>query len=281
MRRQALIDKAHQIILAEDLRPQDRDELYGLFATALVQAGPGELTASQVAEAVREFRESLPADTYGNVLLLLLDDAGLLEYMRRAYEVDRRRDAVAELRLLARAARITGRVAEGIARKHLPANPRVAWLARAGLIFWGLVEVLIPDSLFRLVTTHFFKLLYLFAALLLAGGFLFGTIAVWRLGLYLLLVTSVVHIAVVWIGDALAGRRSPAGAARDLATCGVVALAAYGGLRLLETAFGGPPLAWLGAVNSRDVGLVTVGAVATGLVLLAAAAWRKLFRRGV
>ena len=99
----------------------------------------------------------------------------------------------------------------------------MAWLALAGLIFWGLVEVLIPNSLFRHVTTHFCQILYLFAVLLLAGGLLFGAAAVWRLGLSVLLVTAVVHGAVVWIGDALAGRRPPAGAVRDLAVCGGVA----------------------------------------------------------
>lgn len=278
--RQALIDDAHRIILAEDLRPQDRDELYRLFVDALVRVGPGDLTTSDVGAAVREFRESISADSHGKILRLLLDEAGLLDYMRRAYEVDRRRDAVTELRLIARAVQVTGRVAEGIARKHLPANPRVAWLARAGLIFWGLVEVLIPDSFFRLVTTHFFKLLYLFAVLLLAGGLLFGATAVWRLGLSVLLVTAVVHGTVVWVGDALTGRRPSAGAARDLAVWGGVALAAYGGMHLLEELFSNPTLGLAAGLRSRDAELVIAGAGVTGVVLLAATAGRKFFGRG-
>jgi patatin-related protein len=279
-RRQALIDEAHRIILAEDLRPKDRDQLYQLFAEALVRTGPGQLSSAAVAEAVRAFRASLPADASGNVLRLLLNEDDLLSFMRRAYAVDRRGDPASELRLLARAVRVTSQVAEGIARQHLPSEPRVAWMTRAGLIFWGVVEVLIPDSFFRHVATHFFKLLYLFALLLLAGGLLVGAATVWRLGLGVLMVTVLVHGAVVWGGDALAGRRPLAKAVRDLAVCGGVGFAAYGALHLLEQIFGESPLGWLGAVGSRDVVLVIGGAVVTGLVLLAAAGLRKLFGRG-
>src|SRR5262249_1683583 len=153
-----------------------------------------------------------------------LDEAGLLKYMREEYEVDRQRDTVTELRLLARAAQVTGKVAEGIARKQLPTNPQVAWLSRAGLIFWGLVEVLIPDSYVRLVTTHFLKLMYLFAILLLAGGLLAGTATVWRLGLSVMVITAIVHGALLSVGDALAGRWPRASVARDVAVFCALAL---------------------------------------------------------
>ena len=233
------------------------------------------MTDAQAAEALRRFRASLPADAHGNVLRLLLNEADLLAYMREAYKVDRRPDAATELRLLARAVRVTGRVAEGIALKYLPSNPSVAWLARVGLIFWGFVEILIPDSFLRLVTTHLFNLLYLFSILLLSGGLLAGASSVWRIGLSVMLVTAVVHAALVWVGDALVGRRPLAGAARDLAVFGGTALAVYGGMHLLERLSGDPPLGWLATIRSRDVVMVIGGAMLTGLLLLAAAARRK------
>jgi patatin-related protein len=279
--RETLIDEAHKVILAEDLRPADRTEMYRQFVDALIQAHPGNLTETEAAAAVREFRAKLPSDAHTRVLQTLMDEAGLLKYMREEYEVDRQRDAVTELRLLARAARVTGKVAEGIARKHLPTNPQVAWLTRAGLIFWGLVEVLIPNSYFRLLTTHFFKLMYLFAILLLAGGLLADAATVSRIGLAVLAITAVLHIAVLLAGDAIAGRWPRMNVARDVAVFCALALAMYGAVHLLDHVFGSLSLRSLDAVSVRDVGLVVDGVVLTGLVVLGVAALRRFFPVGL
>jgi Protein of unknown function (DUF3376) len=191
-----LVDEAHQAILNEVLRPRDRDELTRPLVEALVQASAG-----------RKPGEVPPRGAQQAVHRLCLDDKALLDHFRKQYKVDRTLDPKQTLRRVARSTRIVGGMLEGLAERHQVNKRSAAWVARLGRLFWGIVEVAIPQSTLNLVTRHFLKLLLLLESLLLLGGTLFVNREVQQFALMSLAATIAFSVGVMLLGQSMQGRR--------------------------------------------------------------------------
>jgi len=110
------------------------------------------------------------------------------------------------LQVAGRASRIIGQMLDGIANERNVSSPHLKWVTRLMRVFWGFVEVALPDSFWNILTRHLLKLIYLFEALMILGGVLLSSDPVQRFGLTALGVTAAAHTFVLILQD-LARRR--------------------------------------------------------------------------
>jgi hypothetical protein len=120
--------------------------------------------------------------------------------------VNRDLDPKLMLRSIARSTQVIGKMFEDIANQHQLEGKRLAWIARLGQLFWGLVEVAVPGSLLNLLFRHWLKLLYAFELLLIGGSILFGDKDINSFGWKAFGVTVAMNIVVLLLGDYIRGR---------------------------------------------------------------------------
>ena len=119
-----------------------------------------------------------------------------------------RLDAKTMLRAMSRSTQVIGKVFEDIANQNALDGKSLAWIARFGQIFWGLVEVAVPGSIKNLLMMHWLKLLYVFEVLLIILAFLFSAPAALQdFTFRIFLVTVVINVAVLLLRDRMRGKR--------------------------------------------------------------------------
>ena len=115
------------------------------------------------------------------------------------------------LRAMSRSTQVIGKVFEDIANQNALDGKSLAWIARFGQIFWGLVEVAVPGSIKNMLMMHWLKLLYVFELLLIILGFLFSAPAALQdFTFRIFLITVVVNVAVLLLRDTMRGKRKVA-----------------------------------------------------------------------
>ena len=125
----------------------------------------------------------------------------LLEFFHNSYTVNREPNRQTIIRTLARSTQVVGKMFEGIAGSG--AGSRVAaWIARFGRVFSGFAEVSVRRSLANRIFNNWLVLIYAFELFLIAAGLLSST-QIYRAGLIALVVTAVVHVGVLGLGDYL------------------------------------------------------------------------------
>ena len=68
-------------------------------------------------------------------------------------------------------------------------------------IFWGMVEVSLPDRWAHILTVHLLKLLYLFEVLMIVGGIFLSSNAVQRFGFLAIAITLAIHCLIFILRD--------------------------------------------------------------------------------
>ena len=68
-------------------------------------------------------------------------------------------------------------------------------------IFWGMVEVSLPDRWAHILTVHLLKLLYLFEVLMIVGGIFLSSNAVQRFGFLAIAITLAIHCLILILRD--------------------------------------------------------------------------------
>jgi len=170
-------------------------------ATQLVRAAHQAVLDQELAGAAAD-------DPYRAVVLKLRERLG--DPRAPAPDIAREHPPDRERMVLnvARATTVVGDVLDNIAQQRgTPGHQAAAWLARAGSLLWGLVEISVPHSWAHLVFRHWLTLLYLFEAFLIIGGLVFNAAAVEKLGLLTLGVTVAFSLGVVLTGEFLRGQR--------------------------------------------------------------------------
>lgn len=137
------------------------------------------------------------------------DDPDLLDKYRSSFEVAKDLPPRAMLETVSRGAHIMGQVLENAAEeRRLTALKRpFAVTAALGQLLFGLVEASVPATWQHLVARHWLVLLYVFEALALVGGLIFAVPAVQQFGLFALLATGFVNVAMWLLGDRIRGGR--------------------------------------------------------------------------
>lgn len=206
--RAALIEEAHSAILREEFPQASRDALGSKMAEALTRASAGDQLVDAINKVVKDVKDESPTmKPLEQVMLNTLRDGDFLKFMKSGYEVNRKLDAKDMLVAMSRSTQVIGNIFEDIANKNDLDGKNLAWIARLGKIFWGLVEVAVPNSIIHLLFVHWLKLLYLFEALLLIGGTVLLRPSIQTFGLLAFALTFATNIAVFLLHDEMMGTR--------------------------------------------------------------------------
>lgn len=161
--RAELIRLAQNAIVTEEMPTQNRHELGTLMSDALIRASAGEPIKTAIQRVLDPDNSASIKSRLQKAMLGSLEDAELLSFIRSGYEINREFDAAkSTLRALSRSTQVVGKILEDVADQNSIEPSKLAWVARFGRIFWGLVEVAIPGSFLNLATMHILKMLYAF-----------------------------------------------------------------------------------------------------------------------
>jgi hypothetical protein len=141
------------------------------------------------------------------VLTACLNDKGQLwEYYSTGYQVDRAVNAENAVKLMSRGTQVAANMLEGFAAKHRRNGTPFRWIATFASIFWGMVQVAVPQSIPRLFWRHWVRVLYILDVVIIAGGIVLGHDGVAAFGWTALAITFAAHVTVNALSDFIAGR---------------------------------------------------------------------------
>ena len=231
--REELIARAHGSILRDALVGLGHDDLTGLLCTALTSM-PGADTQARLKTLLEELSLGDPVQQsrLSGVLMSLLSEQGLVDYVRNTHVVDLSYEPKATLHSLSRAVTIIGRVLEGITQRRGAKTAAPRWIARVGLLLQGLVAVSLPGTLNQRWWSHGLKVLYAFEFVLLILALLFGGSEARSLALTGLGLTLTVHLLSVVFGDVMRSQTNWRQRLALVSAIAVLALAVTGGLAL-------------------------------------------------
>src|SRR5215213_3705341 len=206
--REEMIRQAHVGILKEEMAPKSHSELGNLMSDALMRASAGEPIETAIAKVIGNLDAgSSVRKRLETVISNSLKEEELLGFITNGYEVNRSIDAKMMLRAMSRSTQVIGRVFEDIANQNSLDGKSLAWIARLGQAFWGLVEVAVPGSLLNLLMMHWLRLLYVLELALIIICFLFSAPdEVQTFALKLFAITVVINVAVLLLRDKMRGK---------------------------------------------------------------------------
>jgi Protein of unknown function (DUF3376) len=232
--RQALLAEAQRTIVREEMQPAGYDQLIDRFAQALAAQKQANLN-----KAFEDLWTHLdPAEDeqrrirMGQVLKAVLSEAGMVEYVRRYYEINRDLDTKETLLTGARALTITGRILEESEKRYRVSYSRMVWLTRAGRGLQALLAISTPGSLERAIFHHWLALLYVFELMIVVAAFLLSASAALTFGLTAFGVTATVNVASLIAGDLIGRKRGWIIAAGTVLLMTLLVLAALGSIAL-------------------------------------------------
>lgn len=209
--RNALIQEAQGAILAEDLHIENVENMSKALAQCLAVHGPRESTPESLQAAVKtllakENQATLSMAMQSVLQACLKDRDALWTFYKESYDVDRRVDPQQAVRSMARATRVTAQMLDSVAASYRIKKSPFAWLAMFASMFWGLVEIAVPQTLLNLLARHWFTLLYLVALGMIAGGMLVAQPAISKFGWMALAGTAGIHALAIITGFYITGR---------------------------------------------------------------------------
>ncbi len=205
--RAQLIAEAHGAILLEELAAKSHDALRGLIVEGMVRMSAGMPVKAAVDQVLKPLQDEKLKDRLTSVLQSGLTDENLLNFIRNSYEVRRELEPKLMLRSLARSTQVIGKMFEDMADQHQLEGKRLAWIARMGQFFWGLVEVAVPGSTMNLLFLHWLKILYAFEIFLIVGSILVNADpGVTHFGWTALALTGALNVIVLLLGDYIVGK---------------------------------------------------------------------------
>jgi patatin-related protein len=205
--RAQLISEAHGAILIEELTEESRTALNVLITDALVKISSGMNVNSAVDQVVRPLQDETLKTRLSTVVRAGLENEKLLQFIKSSYAVNRDLDPKLMLRSMARSTQVIGKMFEDMANQRGLEGKRLAWIARLGQLFWGLVEVAVPNSLMNLFFRHWLKVIYVFEVFLLVASILLGADpAITKFAWTLLGLTLTLTVVVLLVSDYIRGR---------------------------------------------------------------------------
>jgi patatin-related protein len=206
--RKKLINEAHSAILLEELTPETRVALGMLLTDALVRVSAGIDLKKAVAQVIKPLRDETLKTRLTTIMRAGLENETLLDFIRSNYEVNRELDSKLMLRSVSRSTQVIGKMFEDMAKQHNLENRRLAWIARLGQAFWGLIEVAVPGSFLNLFFFHWIKIIYAFELTLIVGSTLLnGPTEVTRFGWMAFVLTVLLNFVVLLLRDYLRGSK--------------------------------------------------------------------------
>jgi patatin-related protein len=204
--REQLITESHLAILIEELTEESRAALNLLVTQALVKVSAGYTPKTAVAQVLNQLKDEPLRNRLDSVLRAGLENEALLGFIKAKYEVNRELDPKLLLRSVARSTQVIGKMFEDMANQQQLEGKRLAWIARLGQFFWGLVEVAVPGSLLNLLFFHWLKILYAFEVFMIIGSILLAEKEITKFGWTALGLTAALNVIVLLLGDYIKGK---------------------------------------------------------------------------
>ncbi|HWT00156.1 MAG TPA: patatin-like protein [Pyrinomonadaceae bacterium] len=233
--RKYLIEKAQRIIIEEEVGLADTARVAELLEKLPASVGSTDEQKKQFLALTGELKDK----RVQFALAAHLNEKDQLEHFRKAYEVDRELEAQSFVRTLARGTKVLGLMLENVAEVQRLDKKRIRWVTRLAQVFYGMVEVAVPDSVPHLIFRHWLKLLYLFELLTVVAGIIFTNPALNQFGLIAFGITVTAQAAVLVLGDAMRGRHPWMIVLRVLVVPVVAVLTALGAFSVYAAVFGG------------------------------------------
>jgi len=237
--RKVLIQEGHTSILIDELPPESRLQLGSLVSEALVRASAGEPVDTAVARVTGELMSASPVRTRLEAIIRRsLENQELLDFIKTGYEVNRRLDPKPLLTSISRSTQIIGKVFENVANENQYDGNSLKWIARLGQLFWGLVEVAVPNSIKNMLWDHWLSVVYVFEFFMILAGILLSSQGAQRFGWTALGITAALNIIVLVLKDIMRGRQAVFRTTGAIVFLVILFLAALGFLEVLGPVFG-------------------------------------------
>jgi patatin-related protein len=199
--KESLIREAQAAIVYETIQgmtPKKRD---ALLCEAAMRTGSGKAEPKLLVSFIENLKRDL-AEPLKSELDRLIVNNQLEQHYDDIYAINSTPDPKSTLTTAGRATTILGKMFEKVADDNVKAGKRyAAWVTRAGLIFWGLVELATPKSIWNILFRYWLKLLYLVELILVLVGTVFVVESIQRFGLILFGVTVAVNFVVSLLND--------------------------------------------------------------------------------
>lgn len=204
--RAQLIGEAHDAILVDELQEKSKAALQLVIMETLVKVSSGMTAKAALAQIFPRLRDQKLRARLDSAINAGLENKELLAFIKSSYEVNRDLEPKIVLRSIARSTQVIGKMFEDMANQHQLEGKRLAWIARLGQFFWGLVEVAVPGSLLNLLFFHWLKIIYAFEVFLIVASILLGQNEITRFGWIAFALTAALNVIVLLLGDYIRGK---------------------------------------------------------------------------
>lgn len=203
--RDALIDEANKLILAEMLMEKATESFQGTLVGALTLASTEAIEREAVDKLVLQLKSSAIQHGLTQALTTTLNKDVICTHVREEYEVNRRLEPEPTLRTISRSTQIIGKIMQDITEEQVQMGDRLSWIAKLGQIFWGVVTVAAPNSIWNSLFNYWVQLLYLFEAVMIVGATIFAKPDVQQFGIVSLIITLGIHLTVIALQEVMLG----------------------------------------------------------------------------
>jgi patatin-related protein len=200
--------RLHLEILKEEFVDRNTDVLRSQLAGAIV-ASSKEPDVTKVIASVRAQYddEALKHGLETALCNVLSDENKVYDFVKTSYQFPLRPDPRLMLETIGRSTQVTGEILRGIADERKIDGNKFRILARVGQLFWGLVQIAAPNTVWNMLVRQWLFLLYFFELLLIVTSWLLSNGDVEQFGIVLLLLTGSVNLAIVAMHDWMEGKR--------------------------------------------------------------------------
>lgn len=232
--RNELIGQAHRAILYETLVQNGMSKVADLLCNALAEEPGDEPAGKRVRKLLDKIvpGKSRQSERLADMLVSLLEEQNLIDYVRTTHDVDRTPDPKATLKNASRAVTITGRVLEEISSQRGNRTAILRWIARFGLILQGLLAVSLPGTWQARWRASIMHLLYAFELVILGFALVVASAEIRTFAIGALGITLTVHLTILLAGDLMHAKRGLRSTALAFGVAVLGGLASVGALAL-------------------------------------------------
>jgi len=253
-----LIGEAQAEILFETIQPLGPDKLHDLLVESFMRtrtSKPDQEATDALTTYLTNIKKYCP-EPLKQEFEARINEGHVQDYYQRVFKQRSKLDPESTVRTIGRATTVMGKVLSAVSDDYAAqsnSSSAVAsmqaylggLLTRFGVIFTGLVEVAVPQSIPYLFFRHLLKVLYVFEVLLIVFGTVFGKPQMTQLGWTAFGATAATNIIVWWLRDFISRRTSVKQFLISLAAAVLAILIVVGALKVGSFLFGLQVLSWL------------------------------------
>jgi patatin-related protein len=231
-RRKQLIGKAHATIICETVNKLGPDQTNKLLAESLMRTQKRKPDLTLLNTFISNLFTYCEDEDLKKDLERLIAPPKFSDYYEANFAKQSKLDPETTLKSLARATNVIGKILESLSSDRRVDTKYALWIARLGQIFFGLVQVAVPQSFANIIFRHILKLVYFMELLLIVGGALLAQPQMQQFGVTAFGITAGINLAVIILGDLIKSQNRWLNLAKAALILAIVILVALGALTL-------------------------------------------------